>query len=169
MSADRNTILQRIAELRADNSAMTPGPWEWDDRDGCIRGPETSVVAFGEPTSEGNHRVCIDDLDATGIARTRNALTSTADMLEALLKRVESHEVVLRELENMAATGNQTAVTRQPDGEGFRSAIFRDIQKLAREALGPGSLRIEEHAKIDELTIEVEKLTAELDRMRAFR
>lgn len=84
---------------------MENAPWQARVEDDDLRDDHFEIVDGG-----GNVLAsAIDDLSAHGIARTRNSLASTAQMLAELLKRVESHEVVLRELENMAATGNQTA------------------------------------------------------------
>lgn len=76
MTVDLAVVAARIAELRADDRAMAEAPWTADSWE--LRGHDTA--------------------DAAGIARTRNSLVSTADMLESLVAEVARHRELMQRL-----------------------------------------------------------------------
>lgn len=79
-----------LDDLERKARAATTGPWSWDDKDGYIVDPG-GLVAFGEPTHEGNHRIEISDENATHIAANSPPVTL------ALIARIRELEGALRE------------------------------------------------------------------------
>lgn len=77
--------------------------------------------------------------------------------------RHDSSMRYLRDIENMASTGTQSAVMRE-DGDGaLRLSLFRDIRTAARSGIAGDGLRLNEAVEIDHLTDKAAKLEAERD------
>ena len=96
-----------IADGRKHDEAMTDGPWEWDDDDGMLKQPDSrswrglridgDLVAFGAPTGEGDHRICMMDGDSSGIVWLRNNLRALLDGYEAALDQIKSDRALIDE------------------------------------------------------------------------
>jgi hypothetical protein len=83
-TVDRKAVEARIAELRADDAAMTRAPWiMWDAAEDGEVYDDADVKRVCQVS---RHPVAAN---TAGIARTRNSLASTAGLLEGLLREVE--------------------------------------------------------------------------------
>jgi hypothetical protein len=108
VAIDRQAIEARIAELRADDAAMTDGPWNpGEDPDDGEVWDEIKLVV---------HRIGRAPIaaNATGIARTRNSLASTAEMLSGLLVEVARLETAKHPLDRKCkcpACGRMSRIT----------------------------------------------------------
>lgn len=117
---DPVAIRQRIAELRQDDARMRPAPWD------CL--PLIVRLHSGDQPLGS---------ESYGVARARNALASTADMLEGLVERLDAAHEAMRLLH---------AANKE------RSDLLDDIIRL-------------NHQNHD-LRTENARLTAEVDRLR---
>lgn len=81
MTLDLAAVAVRIAELRADDDVMSEAPWAVSDQ------PDFVVTSAGVLVCD-TYAAANDVRNAAGIARTRNSLASTAEMLEAAVREV---------------------------------------------------------------------------------
>lgn len=114
LTIDVPAIEARIAELRKDDKAMRPAPWNT---------LALSVRLHGDDRPLGSESV--------GIARTRNSLAATADMLEFLLRGfafgLEENERLGRELDRETRTLHDELVA----GGALRTEVAGLRTKLA--------------------------------------
>lgn len=89
---------EQLAAIEARCERATPGPWRWDDRDDQLFDAKGELLAFGQPTYEGNHGIVVPPDDATFIAAARTDVP-------ALLAEV-------RRLQSDLALADQTAAAQ---------------------------------------------------------
>ena len=186
MTAYDHALIERlVAEARADDYAMTPGPWETGDADNaatlrarpCIRGgtpeaPVDVIITFGRAYS-----------DARGIARTRNNLTAVADQLEAAKREVGRLELLVKvhpddiksivaENDRMHAAFDQALTALRTPGMKISSAFCtwcgQHWPKLDGETYEEARRHTMEHAEscpANDIRIERDALRAELERL----
>jgi hypothetical protein len=153
-----------IAEARKHDEAMTEAPWEWDDKDDAFRHID-ELVAFGEPISEGNHGIVIDQADARGIAWLRTNLRALldgyAEALEEAAGITRAHAHICKELDEREQQREDSA--RWLDERVRRIAeLTAEVERLrlANSSLAPGAVLT---------AVEMECLRAERDAARVER
>lgn len=109
----------------------------------------------------------------TAAIELADSLIAERDQLRAEVERLtarhNSSMRYLRDVENMASTGTQTAVTRE-DGDGtLRLAIFRDIRTAARAAIAGDGLRLNEAVEIERLHADAASMHPIVEAAVAFR
>lgn len=132
---NRKAIESRVAELRTADAQMDPAPWSADP----VEPPSGSTTVRGvcacfadtyDGFCPGCHFVAdwVPERNATGIVQTRNALGSTADMLQSALYEITPFEMV-REFH--AKVGQPDSDT--PDVSPYREMRLRLIDEERHE------------------------------------
>lgn len=128
MTLDLDAVRARVAALRADDKAMTRGEWSASGYGSIhVDGQQAGISSMGKR------------VDADAIARTRNSLASTADMLESLLRAVDAAATIEAASQRTISSGDEALRTLRSQWASEREALRAEVASLTagRDAMRP--------------------------------